>query len=240
MPPRALRGAAFRATLAVPRTGENGMAAKTEHALERLVFFSDAVFAIAITLLVIEIHAPDLPRDSSDEAYLIALAHLVPSFVGYLVSFWVIGMFWMGHHRIFAFAARQSPSIVGWNLFLLGSIAFMPFSTAFLSANGGDRVPTVFYCVSLLLCAVLNVRVGRIATSPPMVDPSASAGDIAYIRRRGMSVVLGAAVALIVGFFVPAAAQAALISIPLWRYLLTRWAARDAPRPAPAPRRKTR
>jgi uncharacterized membrane protein len=216
------------------------MAVKTDHSLERLVFFSDAVFAIAITLLIIEIHAPDLPRDSSDHAYLVALANLSPSFVGYVVSFWVVGMFWMGHHRIFGFAARQGTSIVGWNLFLLGSIAFMPFSTAFLSANGGDRVPTVFYCVSLLLCAVLNVRVGRIVTSPPMVDESIPAAEIAYIRRRGLSVVLGAAAALLVAFFVPAWSQAALISIPLWRYLLTRWAARGAPRPAPAPRRKSR
>jgi len=216
------------------------MAAKIDHTLERLVFFSDAVFAIAITLLIIEIHAPDLPRDSSDQAYLVALAHLIPNFVGYLVSFWVIGMFWMGHHRIFGFALRQGPRIVAWNLLLLGSIAFLPFSTAFLSANAGDRVPTVFYCVSLLTCALLNMRVGRIATSPPMVDPSVPAGDIGYIRRRGMSVVLGAAGALIVAFFVPAAAQAALITIPLWRFLLTRWAVRDGPRPAPTPRRKTR
>ena len=220
------------------------MAAKIDHTLERLVFFSDAVFAIAITLLVIEIHAPDLPRDSSDEAYLIALAHLIPNFVGYLVSFWVIGMFWMGHHRIFGFALRQGPSIVAWNLLLLGSVAFLPFSTAFLSANGGDRVPTVFYCVSLLTCALLNMRVGRIATSPPMVDPSIPAGDIAYIRRRGLAVVLGAAVALLVAFFIPAAAQAALITIPLWRWILTRWAARDAPGRALGPtssgRRKKR
>jgi uncharacterized membrane protein len=213
------------------------MAAKTDHALERLVFFSDAVFAIAITLLVIEIHAPDLPRDSSDQAYLVALAHLIPSFAGYLISFWVIGMFWMGHHRIFGFAAHQGPSIVGWNLFLLGSIAFMPFSTAFLSANGGDRVPTVFYCVSLLTSALLNLRVGRIATSPPMVDPSVPAEDIAYIRRRGMSVVLGAMVALIVAFFVPAAAQAALITIPLWRLLLARRAATKTRRGSTAGRK---
>jgi uncharacterized membrane protein len=216
------------------------MAAKIEHALERLVFFSDAVFAIAITLLVIEIHAPDLPRHSSDQAYLVALAHLIPSFIGYMVSFWVIGMFWMGHHRIFGLATRQGPGIVGWNLFLLGSIAFLPFSTAFLSANPGDRMPTIFYCVSLLTCALLNLRVGRIATSPPMVDPGIAAADIAHLRRRSLSVVLGASAALVVACFVPAAAQPALITIPLWRFVLTRWAVKDGPRPAPAAARKKR
>ena len=208
------------------------MTAKTDHALERLVFFSDAVFAIAITLLIIEIHPPDLPRGSSDIAYVNALAQLIPNFVGYVVSFWVIGMFWMGHHRTFGFAARQSQSVVGWNLFLLGSVAFLPFSTAFLSANTGDRVPTVFYCASLLLTALLNVRVGRIVTSPPMVDERLPADQIAYIRRRGISVVLGAAFALVVALIVPEFGQMSLISIPLWRWALTRWADRGGRAPA--------
>lgn len=216
------------------------MAAKIDHTLERLVFFSDAVFAIAITLLVIEIHAPDLPRHSSDQAYLVALAHLIPSFIGFAVSFWVIGMFWMGHHRIFGLATRQGPRIVGWNLFLLGSIAFLPFSTAFLSANTGDRVPTIFYCISLLTCALLNLRVGRIATSPPMVDPGVPAADIALLRRRSLSVVLGAALALVVAFFVPAAAQPALITIPLWRFVLTRWSPPNGSKPVVASRKKSR
>ena len=216
------------------------MAAKIDHTLERLVFFSDAVFAIAITLLVIEIHAPDLPRGSSDHAYLVALAHLVPNLVGFMVSFWVIGMFWMGHHRIFAVTARQGPGIVGWNLFLLGSIAFLPFSTAFLSANGGERIPTVFYCVSLLICALLNMKVGRIATSPPMVDQTVSATVIAHMRLRGLSVVLASSVALVVAFFLPAAAQPAMIMIPLWRLALTRLASRSGSGPAPAAGKKAR
>lgn len=195
-----------------------------EHTLERLIFFSDAVFAIAITLLIIEIHVPELPRGSSDRAYLQALAHLIPNFVGYVVSFWVIGMFWIGHHRLFGLAIRQGPGVVGWNLFLLGTIAFMPFSTAFLSAHAGERVPTIFYCVSLLLAALLNVKVGRIVTSPSMVDPDVPAEQIAYVRLRSLSVVLGSALALIMAFIIPGLSQATLASIPLWRFVLLRWA----------------
>ena len=193
-----------------------------EHALERLIFFSDAVFAIAITLLIIEIHVPEVPRGSGDSAYLQALAHLIPNFIGYIVSFAVIGLFWMGHHRAFGLAARQGPGMIGWNLALLGSIAFMPFSTAFLSANVGDRVPTIFYCAAMLLTALLNIRVVRIATSPPMVDPDVPQEQIANVRRRSLGVLLGAATAFAISFILPIFGQAALATIPLWQYLLSR------------------
>ena len=114
--------------------------AKTDHALERLVFFSDAVFAIAITLLILEVHVPHLPRHSADVVYLQALADLTPSFIGYIISFWVIGMFWLGHHRVFGLASRQSRKVLGWNLFLLGVIAFMLTPSKEKSLSGAPRL----------------------------------------------------------------------------------------------------
>jgi uncharacterized membrane protein len=192
-------------------------AAKTDHALERLVFFSDAVFAIAITLLVIELHPPHLARGIGDLVHVQALADLIPNFVGFLISFTVIGLFWMGHHRAFSLAAHYSPRILGWNMALLGMIAFMPFATAYLSSNFLQRVPTLFYCAVMLLAALFNLKVNRTATSPPMVDEAASAEDIAYVRIRGLSVALGSATAILLSAIVPAYGQMGLISIPLWR-----------------------
>ena len=196
-------------------------AAKTDHALERMVFFSDAVFAIAITLLVIELHAPELPRSSSDIAQIQALANLMPNIVGFGISFAVIGMFWMGHHRAFSLAARYNPRVLGWNLMLLALIAFMPFVTAYLSSNIFQRVPAIFYCVVMLAAALLNLKVNRTATGPPMVDENASPEAIAYVRQRGASVVLGSATAVALAFVMPAFCQAGLMSIPVWRRLLT-------------------
>jgi uncharacterized membrane protein len=190
---------------------------KSDHALERLVFFSDAVFAIAITLLVIELHPPHLERGIGDLAHIQALANLIPNFTGFAISFTVIGFFWMGHHRAFALAAHYSPRILGWNLALLGVIAFMPFATAYLSSNFLQRVPTIFYCLVMLVAALFNLKVNRTATSPPMVDENASVRDISYVRVRGLSVAMGAATAVVLSAVLPAFGQLGLITIPLWR-----------------------
>jgi uncharacterized membrane protein len=193
---------------------------RTDHALERLVFFSDAVFAIAITLLIIEIHAPDLPRGAGDSAHLRALAHLIPNFIGFVISFAVIGAFWIGHHRYFALAAHYHPSVLGWNLALLGIIAFMPFATAYASAYTGERVPTILYCATLFLAALLNIKVNRTATSPPMVSEHVTPEQIAFVRRRSLSLLLGAGTAVVVSIIIPVFGQLGLVSIPLWRQVL--------------------
>jgi uncharacterized membrane protein len=204
--------------------------AKTEHMLERLVFFSDAVFAIAITLLVIEIHPPHFPSGTSNGQHLEALVELIPEFVGYFVSFWVIGAFWMGHHRAFGLASRYSPRILGWNLALLNVIAFMPFVSGYLSQNEAQSVPTVTYCLVMTVAAMLNYKVNKTATSAPMVDEAADPQAVHYVQQRSISVLLGALSAVAFSCFVPQFGQLGLITIPLWRRLLKRW----SPGPAPA------
>jgi len=204
-------------------------AGRTDHALERLVFFSDAVFAIAITLLVIEIHAPHLDHHATVAEQWRALGALWPSFFGYLVSFMVIGLFWMGHHRAFALASTYSPRVLWWNLMLLAVIAFMPFFTAFYSNNITARVPVIVYCGAMLTAALLNYKVNRTATSPPMVGPDVPPEAIANVRGRGMGVVLGAATAFAMSLVIPYGATAGLATIPLWQRLMIRLG-----RPGPA------
>jgi uncharacterized membrane protein len=203
-----------------------GTAIRGEHALERLVFFSDAVFAIAITLLVLEVKVPVLPKGSPDALYWNALADIIPSFMGYLLSFVVIGVFWIGHHRAFAMATRYSSKVLGWNLGLLCVIAFMPFITAFDAHNLNQRVPSILYCAALFVAGGFNAAVIHVATGPEMVSPECSSAEIAYVRWRSISVIMGAGTAIVLAFFVPQFGQMGLISIGLWRRVLTRGTAK--------------
>ena len=193
------------------------------HALERMIFFSDAVFAIAITLLVIEIHVPEVHgRHPADIEFIAALAQLTPNFIGFFTSFFVIGAFWAGHHRAFDCARHWNPRLIWPNLMMLSAIAAMPFFTAFSSEYYGHRVPAALYCGWLLLTALLNTRIVWLATSPAITGDGMTTASRWALRQRGIGVALGAATALTVSLFVPFAAQPALMSIPFWMFLVSR------------------
>ena len=193
---------------------------RLDHPLERMIFFSDAVFAIAITLLIIEIQAPHLPRASPSADYLLALVDLFPKFFSFFISFLVIGAFWAGHHRAFGLAEHYSERLVWPNLFLLCSVAFIPFSTAFMGSNIGATVPGVFYDLSLIVAGLLNIRLVYMVTSPPIVRADVSAETIALVRARGVAVVLGAICALAFCFLDARYSQIAMNTIPIWHRLL--------------------
>jgi len=193
-----------------------------EPMLERLIFFSDAVFAIAITLLTIEIGVPHLRRSAGVSEHLAALAQRLPNFIGFLVSFAVIAAFWNGHHRAFGLARSYAPGVKAPNFQLLCAIAFMPFATAYMSENFGAVVPTFTYCLLLLVTGLLNVRLIRLVTSAPYVSPTAPVDEVAVVRLRGWGVVLGAAVGLAMSLIQPALAQMMLGTIPGWIWLLQR------------------
>ena len=95
--------------------------------LERLVFFSDAVIAIAITLLVVTLAIPEATENVGD-----ALLDRWPQMLSYVLSFLVIGVFWMAHHRIFRYVATIDQRLIWLNLLFLMCVAFIPFPTAVL------------------------------------------------------------------------------------------------------------
>src|SRR5262245_44621623 len=105
----------------------------------RLEAFSDGVFAIAITLLVIEIRPPEL---DGGESLAHALGQQWPAYLGYLLSFLVLGVMWLNHHRIFEPVRRVDGAVLVLNLNLLLWAALIPFPTAvvadFLRDGGAD------------------------------------------------------------------------------------------------------
>lgn len=183
--------------------------------LDRLVFFSDAVFAIAVTLLVLEIHIPDLPRGAANGAYWRALIDLIPSFFAFALSFLVIGRFWIGHHERFRSLRHFDGRLMWPNTLYLMTVAFMPFSTAFLGANLGEFVPALVYNLTMLAVATMAMAVARrVRLVSGHVDTS---GD-------GIDVIMAALVCVGLSFIVPAFSQWGMGTIVLWSRLERRLA----------------
>ena len=121
---------------------------------DRVLFFSDAIFAIAITLLVVDIRVPGI-TNSAHELYQAA-----PNMISFGISFVVIGLFWMGHHSIFRYITTLDRPVIAINLVLLGFIAFLPYPTSLLgSGNGPDRVSTIFYSVCISCAGLAELAV---------------------------------------------------------------------------------
>jgi len=137
---------------------------KKEFQLERLILFSDAVFAIAITLLVIEIKIPEIHETPvTDNAVLHKLAELIPKFIGFLVSFILIGQYWIVHHRMFSFVINFTDRLIWLNILFLFAIALMPFSTGFYSEYvlRGVVTPVIFYTGNIALLGLANFLMWR-------------------------------------------------------------------------------
>ena len=119
----------------------------------RLETFSDGVFAIAITLLVLTIPTPDDFRHLGD-----ALTDQWPAYAAYLVSFAVIGIMWLNHHTVFGHFARVDRNLVYLNLALLATIVFVPYPTGIfgeaLQRGEGERVAAVFYSLVMTVNAL--------------------------------------------------------------------------------------
>lgn len=113
----------------------------------RLEAFSDAVLAIIITIMVLELRVPEEPTWSG-------LLGVLPTFLSYLLSFVYVGIYWNNHHHMIQLAGTVNGAILWANLHLLFWLSLFPFTTRWTDESGFALVPVVVYGVNLLLAAV--------------------------------------------------------------------------------------
>jgi uncharacterized membrane protein len=140
---------------------------------DRLVMFSDGVFAIAITLLAL-----DLVPTSTETVHGPALERVLwasePAVLSFAISFAVIGNYWIGHMRAFRYVAACNTTLIFLNLLLLGLIAFLPFPTAVLGDHGPEHPAVVFYALSVAaLGTVQTILLLSVLGTPRILDRDA-------------------------------------------------------------------
>jgi uncharacterized membrane protein len=148
----------------------------------RIEAFSDGMFAIAITLLILEIKVPE-----PVEGHLApALLRQWPSYLAFFLSFVYIGVMWMNHHRMFTHIRRSNDTLLILNLLLLLGVTAVPFPTAVLAANLGtadQKTAAVFYNAVFIVIAIFFNVLWRYAVSHDLLDKSMTA-SAAMISRQ--------------------------------------------------------
>ena len=171
---------------------------------DRVLFFSDAVFAIAITLLVVDIRVPEVVVHAGHQLY-----ESRDKILSFVISFLVIGLFWMGHHRLFRYITALNRRLIFLNLLFLGTIAFLPYPTALLFA-GNTREPAApaFYAACVAAAGVAELAIWLYATHkeglvPASVPPAVRRYELAQLLPSPVVFLLSIPVAFIAPGFAP-------------------------------------
>jgi uncharacterized membrane protein len=184
----------------------------------RLEAFSDGVFAIAITLLVLDIalRPPGTPVEQLFNAW--------PAYLAYVISFLTIGAAWLGHAALTDRLARADPILLRLNLLLLLVVAFLPFPTRvvadslhdFTSPGHGARVFVLMYGLTLLAIRILDVALDEYVRREHLYSPQGEGEELQSARRSLLAVVLVYGVAILTGLFLPGVAVAFYFGIAVY------------------------
>jgi len=180
---------------------------------DRIVNLSDGVFAIAITLLVLDIRVPDIPEKMVASQLPGALLSLWPNYLGYFLSFVGISAFWTIHHSIFRSIRAYDRVLLYLNFLFLMVVAFVPFPTALLGEYGDHQLPVAIYAATLaagrlLLTATYwhSVRNERLLDEPQ--DPA----TVRFFLLRGLALPAIFLVSIVISFL--------SVSLAIWSWLV--------------------
>ena len=171
----------------------------------RLEAFSDGVFAIIITIMVLELRPPP-------EATLAGLGPLLPVFLSYVLSFVNLGIYWNNHHHMIHVTSRVDGAILWANLHLLFWLSLFPFATAWMGEHFAP-VPAAIYGVVMLMAAIAYVILQRTIVAqegPSSVLAAAVGRDV-----KGKASPLLYAIAIAAAFYKPAIAGALYVTVAL-------------------------
>jgi len=162
---------------------------------ERLTAFSDAVFAVIITIMVLDLKPPA-------EATLSALLPLWPTALSYAVSYLFVAIIWINHHRLLLFAHEATPQLMWWNFAHLFMTSLIPFSTAWIADTRLAAGPVLFYAAVFIMVNIAFLGYQQEALSQP--SDSAVSPTIRRIARVRALVTLGIFVtAAFVAYWLP-------------------------------------
>ncbi|HEY2600153.1 MAG TPA: TMEM175 family protein [Thermoleophilaceae bacterium] len=184
--------------------------------------FSDGVFAIAITLLVLEI---SVPKSEFHDLWR-GIANQWPSYLSYITSFMTIGGLWLVHHAIFRRLVNADTVVIRLNLLLLMAVSFLPFPTKLMAEalhqHAGERQAVLFYGAVLFVITSLITAMARYAAREHLVEDNVTREELqALVNRTAPSAGFFGGVTLL-AFFAPTVAVFGFLVVAVQAILRTR------------------
>ena len=168
----------------------------SKHRIEAL---TDGIYAVAMTLLVIELKLPTHDTVHSADELIGAVVLLRPKFIAWLISFLVLAVFWLRHHHLFQIVRHVDGTLIALNIVQLGLVCLMPFSSALSGEFGRVMFSQIFYSCNMALLSILALLLARyVHRHPELCEHAMTEGAYraAQLRVGGMIVVSAAAVAI--------------------------------------------
>jgi uncharacterized membrane protein len=180
---------------------------------DRLEMFSDGVFAIVITLLILDIRIPDVRASEIGPA----LYHLLPRVFTYVMSFFVVALYWLGHHRMSHLVRSVDGPFVWLNMLWLLFVSVIPFPTALLGRYPLEHIPIAVYGVDLILANITGFFVTlRLKDRPDLTTEPVGGSHIrsiipAYIVTNGAYLI-----AIFIGGVLPIGSYVIYAGVLIW------------------------
>lgn len=165
---------------------------------ERLAFFSDAVFAIALTLLVIDLKVPD---EYHGETSWDVIVSLLPGFLAFVISFCIIAINWIGHHRKFRVITAYDPGLIRLNFVLLFLVAFTPFPTSLMAEYPGEVASVVLYAAVVSLLSLAQLAMWVYAYRRGLMEKEVGVGVYRYVSRNLIVVPVVFGISILIAIF---------------------------------------
>jgi uncharacterized membrane protein len=175
-------------------------------ALERIVFFSDAVMAIAITLLAIDLRIPDIPG-ATDSDFLRLLGDLAPRYLSFLISFVVIAVYWHAHHRMFRFVVRWGGGLIAANLLFLFFVVQLPLLASIQGTYGNLSTATALYATGLTLMGLASAAMWLYASRRGLLRDDLNPAYERYVSIRSLLFAAIFAVSIVLALIAPLLAE---------------------------------
>jgi len=183
----------------------------------RIEALSDGIFAIAMTLLVLNFHIPNLPHDAPNVRVLPALLRMWPVFATYAVSFLSLGVFWIGHHNMYHAVRRSDRTLLWLSILFFMFVSSLPFTTSVLNAFPKTQVAPLFFGANLTLIGwLLYIQWAYAGRQPEMLAAFVTGHHRRVIGRRFLAYPVVATLTMLICFWsIPISLGLYLLLLPL-------------------------